>query len=492
MTRRGAEALARADVVVYDGLLDPQLLALAPQAELIYGGKKRSDRGPRMSQEQINQLLIERANAGQRVVRLKGGDPFVFGRGAEEALALRRAGIAFHIVPGVSAATAVSAYAGIPLTARGIASTAALVTGHEMEGKERPVQWTQVALADTVVLFMAWRRLQECVDGLIAAGRPADDPACAIYWGTTAEQRSVQAKLSELPACVTEKGLRPPTLVVVGKVVQQRDELSWYESRPLFGKRILVARSAERASSVTDEIAALGGQSIAVPLTHTVPLTGHERERLARALASLASYDWCIFTSANAVHQCFAVLDELELDARAAGGCQLAAVGPATAQALRDHGLRADCVARRRDGEGIAQALIDAGLEEGMTVFFPRAKEGSDAAVRRLEAAGARVDLVPAYRTESIDKADPQLSVIASRFDRGQIHAAAFFAPSQVKALCETLPDAVERLRSCAVLAAIGKTTAAALEELGLRVHVIPERPDPREMVRGIAEALRS
>ncbi|HUS67945.1 MAG TPA: uroporphyrinogen-III C-methyltransferase, partial [Kofleriaceae bacterium] len=337
ITRRGADLLARADVVVYDGLASPVLLRLAPPGcERVYAGKKRADGGEPMAQDAIERVLIDRARAGKRVVRLKGGDPFVFGRGAEEAGALSAAGVRFEVVPGVSAATAVAAYAGIPLTARGVASTVAFATGHGADDASPAVDWPAVARADTIVLFMALATAGDCCARLVAAGRDAATPAAAIHWGTTASQRVVVSTLGALPDAIAAAGLRPPSLLVIGPVVALRASLGWFEGRPLAGARVLVTRAADQAERFAHAIAELGGDPLIAPLLRVVPTGDLERAEPPSA------YAWVVFTSANAVDATFAELDRRGLDARALAGVRLACVGGATDAALARRGLRAD------------------------------------------------------------------------------------------------------------------------------------------------------
>ncbi|HET6610987.1 MAG TPA: uroporphyrinogen-III C-methyltransferase, partial [Kofleriaceae bacterium] len=310
ITRRGADLVTRAEVVIYDGLVAHQLVALAPAAaERIYAGKKHHTAGTPRSQAEINALLVERARAGKRVVRLKGGDPFVFGRGAEECAALAAAGIAFEIVPGVSAATAVCAYAGIPLTARSVASTVALATGHEAAGKPtEDVDWEALARAGTVLLFMACATIDECASKLIAAGRAADDPAAAIRWGTTAAQRTVTAPLCELASEAAARGLKPPVLIVVGPAVALRDQLSWHERRPLANVRVVLTRAADRGAAYAAAIADAGGEPDFCPVTRIAEPADSAPLEVAVDDLAAGRFAWLGLASANAVH---AVVDAL-------------------------------------------------------------------------------------------------------------------------------------------------------------------------------------
>jgi len=494
LTRRGGELLARADVVVFDGLASPVLLRLArADCERIYAGKKRSAAGEPLTQRQIEALLIDRARAGKMVVRLKGGDPFVFGRGAEECEALVAAGVPFEVVPGVSAAAAVPAYAGIPLTARGVASTVAWATGHEAGGKPGAIDWAAIARADTVVLFMALSTAGDCCRALLAAGRDPATPAAAIYWGTTASQRTVVSTLAGLPEAITAAGLRPPALLVVGEVVGLRERLGWYERRPLFGWRVLVTRAAGQAESFAGAIAEHGGEPLVVPLVRIAPPCPGDRARVAAAIDELArgGYAWVVFTSANGVERLFEELGERGLDARALFRARLACVGRPTAAALARHGLRADVIPRRGDGTGVARAVEAAagGSLAGARVLLPRAERARPEAAALLGEAGAEVDPVTIYRQQPVSADEPAVATALERLRRREIHAVAFFAPSQVRALCELLGDAARDALAAARLVAIGQTTAAALRERGLEPWLVASTPDAVALAGEMAAA---
>lgn len=493
LTRRGAELIGRAEVLVHDGLVHPALLDLAPPGcEIVYAGKKHAPAGQALSQDQINALLVDHAGAGKRVVRLKGGDPFVFGRGAEECRVLHEAGIRFEVVPGVTAATAVPAYAGIPLTAREHTSTVAFATGHEAPGKElSAVDWQSLARAGTVVLFMAVRTAASCADQLIAAGRDPATPAAAIHWGTTSRQRTVSAPLGELAAAMDAAGVKPPALLVIGDVVSLRPWLDWHERRPLFGARVLVPRPADQAGGFAQALADHGAEPVIMPVTRIAPPGDGERAAIDRAVAS--SYDWTIFTSANAVARFFEELGARGRDARALAGSQLACVGPATARALAARGLVADLVPDRGDATGLAEALQARAGEalRGARVLVPRAAEGRDEAVDALGAAGAAVELITVYRTEIVPADDPGVQHGVEALRSGAIDVMAFFAPSQVRALVDIAAahglDACAIARRSRLIAAIGNTTREALVSRGVEVHVVPARPDASLLADAIA-----
>jgi uroporphyrinogen III methyltransferase/synthase len=497
ITRRGAELLRRADVVVYDGLVGGGVLELLrPDCERVYAGKKHSGSGVPLAQEEINELLVERARAGRCVVRLKGGDPFVFGRGAEEGRALARAGVAFEVVPGVSAAAAVPAYAGIPLTARGVSSTIAFATGHEAAGKpESDVEWEALARAGTIVLFMAVKTLHHCAERLIAAGKSPAAPAAVIYWGTTASQRCVTAPLGELAVAVESAGLKPPALVVIGEVVAMRAELAWFEERPLSGQRVLLTRGGGRADLYAAAIAELGAETITAALTRQVDPEPADTARARAAVRKIEEYDWVLFASAYAVERFFLLLDERGADARALAGARLACVGAATAAALAARGLRSDLTPERGDAAGLARAVLAVSTEpNGMRVLLPRAAEGRLEAATALTAAGAAVDAIALYRTVTAPADDVAVAHALELFARGAVSAAAFFAPSQVAALFALAGEesARETLRRCRAVVALGKTTQAALESRGVGVTALPEKPNAAALAAALAAATSS
>ena len=492
LTRRGADLLARADVVLYDGLVNSVLLDLAsPGVETIYVGKKHSDLGTPRSQAEINALMVAKAREGKCVVRLKGGDPFVFGRATEEALHLAGEGVAFEIVPGVSSATAVPAYAGIPLTARGVASTVAFATGHEAAGKPTSaVDWNALARGETVVLFMALKTLAECAQHLLDGGRPPDTPAAAIYWGTTAAQRTVVATLATLAGEVERAKMTPPVLVIVGNVVGLRDRLSWFERRPLFGARVLIPRRIEQSRAFASILSDLGGQPVYAPVTQLLPPT--DGGALDKAIDRIDTYEWVVLTSANAVERFFAELQSRHKDARALGLARVACVGPVTAEALLAQGVRADLVPPHGNSKAMADTIVKAagGSIREARVLMPRAEQGRDDGVEALRAAGAEVDVVPVYRTVVVPADDPTVRYGLRELRRGRIDVVAFFAPSQVRALLELCGDGgVELVNACRCIAAIGATTARVLEGRGVRVDLIPSSPDAQVLASELASA---
>jgi uroporphyrinogen III methyltransferase/synthase len=495
ITVRGAELLARADVVVYDGLVNTGLLDLVrPQAERVYAGKKHPRSGAAMTQDAINQLLVQRARLGQRVVRLKGGDPFVFGRGAEECLELATAGIPFEVVPGVTAAVAVTAYAGVPLTARHAASTVVFATGHEAAGKpESDVDWQALARAGTLVLFMALQTAEACARRLMEAGRAPTTPVMAVYWGTTAAQRTVVSTLGQLASDLARAQLKPPVLLVVGDVVTLRPQLDWFERRPLFGRRVVYTRGVVEGRAFAHALAELGAEAIPLPVVRISPPAPEALARVQAAIAQLDEYDWLVLTSASTVERFFAELHAQGRDSRALGHLRVACVGPATARALATHGVFADLVPRHGNAAAVAEAIVSAAgpAIDAARVLLPQAEHGRPEATERLTAAGARVDVFPIYVTEAVPADEPSMQYGLERLGAGGVDALACFAPSQVRALAGLLGrDPLVELGTRGVVAAIGETTARALRDLGVPVALVPSSPGAEVMAAEIADLL--
>lgn len=469
LTLRGAEALAAAEVVVYDYLANPELLAHAPAgAEQIYVGKKAGRHT--LSQEEINALLVERGRAGQRVARLKGGDPFVFGRGGEEALALVEAGVPFEVIPGVTSAVAAPAYAGIPVTHRGLASSFAVVTGHEDPTKEESaLNWSHLATGvDTLVLLMGVGRLPDIVEQLLAHGRPADTPVALVRWGTMSQQQVVAGTLADIVERVRVVGLRPPAVTVVGAVAGLRQRLGWFEALPLFRQRVLVTRTREQASVLASRLRDLGAGVVELPTIQIAPPA--DWGPLDAALGGLAGYDWVVFTSANGVRSFWGRLAGAGLDARAFHGIRLAAIGPATAGELASHGLQADYVPAEYVAEEVAAGLAALADLAGRRILLPRADIARPALAELLRQSGAEVDEVDAYRTLRPAPEGDLRELLAT------ITVATFTSSSTVRNLAAMAADAgldLVAALSSATVACIGPITAATARDLGLAVDVV-------------------
>ncbi|HZU74765.1 MAG TPA: uroporphyrinogen-III C-methyltransferase [Acidimicrobiales bacterium] len=448
ITVRGAELLAAADVVVYDRLAEASLLELAPAgAELVDVGKRP---GSPVPQEEINALLVDRARAGHRVVRLKGGDPFVFGRGGEEAVALAAAGVAFEVVPGVTSAVAAPAYAGVPVTHRGLSPAFTVVTGHAGSGPDGTVDWEALArVGGTIVILMGVAQRAEVAERLIAGGLSPRTPVVAVEWGTRPDQRSLRTDLAGLGAAAVE----PPAAIVVGAVAGM--DLSWFESRPLFGRRVVVTRAAGAASALTRRLLEAGADVLEVPTTDIVdPPDGGAA--LAEAAGAVGSSDWLVVTSANGAERFMDCLP----DARALGGVKVAAVGPGTAAALARRGVVADLVPEgASSGSALAAAFPDP--SGGRRVLLARSEQAAQDLPAALAARGWEVHEVAAYATRPA-KPEPELLRQAT-----SAWAVTFASAAAVRSYVEAAgPGAVP-----AVVACIGPVTAAAARQAGLHTR---------------------
>ncbi len=469
LTLRGKECLEQADVVLYDYLANPILLEHArPEAERIYVGRR--GRGEYGDQQEINRLMIEHARAGRVVVRLKGGDPFVFGRGGEEAEAVAEAGLPFEVVPGVTAALAAPAYAGIPVTHRTLASSVAFVTGHEDPLKPSPtVEWDRLAsTTGTVVFLMGMKNLPSIVAHLTASGRPVSTPVALIRWGTRAEQQTIIGTLADIVKKAEAVRLEPPTVIVVGEVVRLREKLNWFESRPLFGTTVLVTRPREQAGEFADLLTAYGAHVIAFPTIAIIPPA--DWGPLDRALADLAGYDWIVFTSVNGVRFFFERLRALGRDVRAVGHARFCAIGPRTAEALASRGFRADLIPAEYQAEGILEAFKKENLK-GARVLLPRAEVARDLLPDELRGRGATVTVVVAYRTI---RPETDAESIKAQLQRGAIGVVTFTSSSSVRNYVELFADQHDAcaLTANAVVACIGPITAETAESFGFKVRV--------------------
>jgi uroporphyrinogen III methyltransferase/synthase len=485
LTVRGRELVQTAEVVVYDRLVSERVLALAPEAaERIYVGKRSS--GDSATQDDINRVLVEKGSAGLRVVRLKGGDPFVFGRGGEEALALADAGVAFEVVPGVTAGVAAPAYAGIPVTHRRKAASVAFVTGHEDPTKENPsADYAALArAADTVVIYMGVGNLAEIARAMIDGGVRADLPAAAIARGTTPVQRTISGTLGDIAGKVRAAGLGPPAIVVVGDVVELHDALVWFERRPLFGRTILVTRARAQTSRLVRRLEELGARVHETPSIRIAEPANPEPLRDAARRA--ATYDWIVFTSANGVGSFFRCIDQAGRDSRALSGVKVAAIGSATADALRRRGIAADLVPERYVAESMLEAFRSAGDIEGKRVLIPRAAEARDVLPDGLAEMGAAVEVIEAYRTESETEIGPEAAV---DLGEGRVDLVTFTSSSTSRNFAGMIsklgvePGAV-------TAASIGPITTAAARELGFRVDVEAAEYTIDGLVEAIVERL--
>jgi uroporphyrinogen III methyltransferase/synthase len=468
ITVRGRDLLTTCDAIVYDALVNPLLiessrLARTSDVERIFVGKRGG--APSMEQSAITAILVRLALEGKHVVRLKGGDSFVFGRGGEEAIALAQAGIDFEIVPGITAGVAAPAYAGIPVTHRGIATSVTFITGHEDPGKDKDqTDWAALARAGgTLVLYMGVSRLGKIADALIAGGRSRDTPAALIEWGTYPHQRTVTATLETLSAVAAREKVIAPSIAVVGDVVALREEIGWFDRRPLFGRTIVVTRAREQQSQLRVWLEAAGATVIEAPAIRIEPL---DQAPLRRALADISNYQWLVVTSRNAAELIWSALRELGLDARALAATKLCAVGPATASALLEHGLAVDVIPERYVAEGVIEKLRERDDVRGARLLFARAAGARDLLPAALREMGATVDEVEIYA------AVPDLSgldTLRDAVDAGRVDLVTFTSASTVRYFVEAL--GAERARSMRG-ASMGPITSDAARTLGVPIEV--------------------
>jgi uroporphyrinogen III methyltransferase/synthase len=468
LTRRGAEVLATADVVVYDHLASPRLLELAPKEALrICAGKSIGH--CTLSQAEINEVLVEHANNGRRVVRLKGGDPFVFGRGAEEAEHLRASGLRFEVVPGVTAAVGVTAYAGVPVTHRASASAVALVTGHHDPDAPEPhdrLDWSALArFPGTLVFYMGVTRLPSLCRTLVRLGKPGTTPAALIASGTLANQKTLVATLAELPLRVAEAGLGPPALLVIGDVVSHRPALTWFESRPLFGQRILVTRPGDESDRSAADLEALGAEVLVAPTVTIRPLD--DFGPLDSAISRLDTFDWLVFTSGNGVRAFLDRLDALGRDLRALGPLKLAAIGPATAQALARYRLKADLVPASFRSESLAETLT--AYAAGRRILLARADRGRTILKDELERV-ADVEQVAVYSNADAEAFPP---LVAERLAEGSVDWITLTSSAITERLHTLLPATARAAIGRSIrLASLSPVTSATAARLGWPVAV--------------------
>jgi uroporphyrinogen III methyltransferase/synthase len=439
ITVKGRRILERADAVLYDHLAPDALLALAPaHAERLYVGKKKSAHA--FSQEEICGMLIDRARRGLTVARLKGGDPFLFGRGGEEAEALAAAGIPFEVVPGVTTPLGLAAYSGVPLTHREHTSAVTFVTGHAVAA----IDWSKLGQAETLVIFMGLTTFAEIARALIASGRAPETPAMAVRWATRPDQETVTGTLETLPGLIAARGMKPPATIVVGEVVRLREKLNWYESLPLFGQRIVVTRAREQADALAARLEALGAHAIELPTIEIRPAA--DPAPLDHAIANLASYDWLVFTSATGV-RCFVErLDASAFDWRSLRA-RICAIGPATRAVIEDLHLKVDLMGAEYVAEGLVAAFTNHDLA-GRKILLPRAAVARDLVPVELTRRGAQVDVVEAYRTVMPDD-----------------------APARAAEVCAHKPDWITFTSSSTVQNFVAAAGAAALE--GVKVASI-------------------
>ena len=470
LTLRAAECIRHAEVIVYDRLIPPRIEQMAsPEAHRIYVGK--ASREHTVPQQEICQRLIDLARQGYQVVRLKGGDPFVFGRGGEEAEELAAAGIYFEIVPGVTSAAAVPAYAGIPLTHRDYASSLAVITGHAAAGKENSnLNYSCYAeSADTLVFLMGVENLENITGGLQEGGLPSSRPAAIIRWGTRADQKMVKGTLGEISKLARQEGVMPPAVLVVGNVVSLSDRISWREFLPLHGKRVVITRPAAQASELSGMIEKWGGEAWEFPAIKIAP--PESWDKLDECCSRLKEYSWVVFTSVNGVVKFFERLWELSMDIRELAGLKLAAIGSSTCRAIENRGLKVDFVPDEFRAERVAEGLIPR-LNSGEKILLPRAEVAREILPGKLREEGWNVDEVPAYRAVS-GEGDGEALLDLLREKR--VDVITFTSSSTVHHTLEKLGEEGARLLNGVVRASIGPITSETLKEKGLTPQVEAE-----------------
>jgi len=520
LTLKGRECIRKADVIVYDRLVHPSILRHArPDAELIYVGKASS--AHTMKQEDINRLLTDKAKEGKTVVRLKGGDPFVFGRGGEEAEALVEEGIEFEIVPGITSAIAAPAYAGIPVTHRDFCSALGIITGHERAAEcdretgrpgdgeqgiapsphrplapssssENPnpgsrIKWDKIATGiDTLVFLMGVQNLPNIVSELVKNGRDPSTPVALVRWGTRVEQETLVGTLADIVGKVKETGFKSPAVTVVGDVVNLREKLRWFDNRPLFGKKVLVTRSRDQASALSQLLRDYGAEPVEFPVIRISPLK--DCSELDAALDRIEEYDWLLFTSANGVTAAIDRLRELGRDVRSLKGPKIGAIGPKTAETIRGLGMNVDFTPSKFVAEQVVQEFPE--HPDGKRILIPRAREAREVLPEKLAEKGARVDVVTSYQTE-IEESDA--AEVKELLARGEIDIVTFTSSSTVKNFVQlvgeggrvSLPEGVK-------VACIGPITAQTAEECGLKPDVVADEYTIEGLVAALVAGVKA
>jgi uroporphyrinogen III methyltransferase/synthase len=471
ITLKGLECIKNADVIIYDYLASPRLLKHARKdAEIIYVGKKGGDHT--LSQDGINSLIAEKAQQGFTVTRLKGGDPFIFGRGGEEAEVLIDARIPFEIIPGVTSAVAAPAYAGIPLTHRKFTATVAFVTGHEDPTKgESNVDWGALAKGiGTIVFLMGVKNLPHITERLLHHGMAPDTPVALVRWGTTPKQTTVSGTLDTIVQRTQAAGLKPPAIIVVGHVVKLREKMQWFETRPLMGQSIVITRAREQASDLVKRLSDLGAECLECPTIKVSP--PEDLKPLDRALENLSSYDWLIFTSVNGVNFFFERLFQKNKDVRALKDIRTAVIGPATEKRLFDFGLKSDIVPESYRAESVVKAFAGKDVL-GKKILLPRAEEARPVLPVELKKMGAVVDEVTTYRTHAVkDNAE----ILWARLEERSVNMITFTSSSTVKNFRALFPgENLEDLLEGVTIASIGPVTADTARDLGFNVHIVAE-----------------
>jgi uroporphyrinogen III methyltransferase/synthase len=492
ITVRGLDILKKAEVVIYDYLAGDKLLRHVPaDAEFIYAGKQGGVKHTH-TQDEINALLVDRVKSGKRVVRLKGGDPFIFGRGGEELEELVKAGLPFEAVPGVTSASAAATFAGVPITHRRYTSSVAFITGHEDPNKEGSnIAWDKIATGvGTLVFYMGIKNLESITANLMKHGRDPQTPVAVVRWASRPNQKSVVGTLETIAGIVRTNNIKPPALTIVGDVVKLRDTINWYEQRPLFGKRIVVTRTREQASDLVALLEENGASCLEFATISLFPPDSWEE--LDQALANLGAFQWLVFTSINAIHAFFGRLYGKGLDTRALAGCRIAAVGKVTADCLRAYGLVCDLLPEKFTGEGLAEAFEKMGVA-GQSFLIPRALRAREILPGRLEQAGARVTVVAVYQNKRPEGIHEEMR---AKLAAKEVDIVTFTSSSTVTNFIHMLgvrdTRELQELMRGIKIAAIGPVTGKTIEENGLKVDIQPETFTIPDLVDAIVKDARS
>ena len=483
LTLKGKDILEKADVIVYDALANANMLNFARKdAELLYVGKRANKHA--LPQEDINKLIIAKAKEGKIVARLKGGDPYIFGRGGEEAEELLQAGVPFEEVPGISSTIAGPAYAGIPLTHRDFASSVTLITGHENPNKPGSVHnWDALARsASTLVFVMGMKNLPEITKNLMASGMDPSTPAALVHWGTTAHHRSLAATLGTLYEEGQKQGFTNPSIIVIGHVVTLRDKLNWYEQKPLLGKGIVVTRAREQASGLANTLAELGAHVIQFPTIEIHDLENYNE--VDAHINKLDEYQWLVFTSVNGVKHFWKRLQKHNLDTRALYGKKISAIGPATADILREKGIEPDFIPERYVAEGVVEGMLALGMQ-GQNILLPRAREAREVLPEALRKAGARVDVLPIYETKP---AGARKDEVLADLEAGRVHCITFGSSSTVDNFISLVDVETLKKYPNVQFASIGPITTKTLESYGLPCHIQPDEYTIPALVETLVE----
>lgn len=481
LTVKGKECIEKADVLVYDYLASPTLLKLAKEdTEIIYVGKKGGDHT--LSQDGINDLLVEKAKTNAVVTRLKGGDPFIFGRGGEEAEVLIDAGIAFEIVPGVTSAIAAPAYAGIPLTHRKFTSTVSLVTGHERPDKEASnIDWEAISKSGTIVFLMGVKNLPNIVERLQKYGKDSKTPVALVRWGTTTNQETVTGTLATIVDNVNKAGLKSPSIIIVGEVVSLREKMQWFENKPLFGKRIIITRARKQASDLVKMLSDLGADCIESPSIKVIEPSDYTP--MDNAIENMPKYDWVVFTSVNGVEYFFDRLFSKGYDVRKLHTIKTACIGPATAEKLRGFGLKSDIIPKNYRAESVVDAFQNEAVKD-KNILIPRAEQARPVLPVELKKMGAIVDEVVAYRTIEVTE---NAEVLIDQLRSGSVDAVTFTSSSTVKNFVAVLPEAeITDIMKNVKVACIGPITADTAKELGIKTDICADT----YTIPGLTEAI--